>query len=106
MPPSPPLSKRSTMLTYFSETISVIDQNIIDSTASTLASLNGRPCGPLKRLLEGVQRAGADVAVDDAERSEGQYRQRGFAARRGCRRRLFEFMGGLGKTARGRRLYA
>lgn len=32
------------MLTYFSDTISVIVQNIIDSTASTLASVSGKPC--------------------------------------------------------------
>ena len=51
MPPSPPLSKRRTMVTYFSETISVIDQNIIDSTASTFASLNGRPCAPVSASL-------------------------------------------------------
>ena len=37
-----------------------------------------------ERFLERVQRAGADVAVDDAERAEGQYRQRGFSARSGA----------------------
>ena len=51
MPPSPPLSKRSMMVTYFRETISVTDQNIIDSTANTFASVSGRPCAPLKASL-------------------------------------------------------
>src|SRR5579859_4665551 len=51
MPPSPPLSNRSTTVTYLSDTISVIDQNIIDSTASTLASVSGRPWGPLNASL-------------------------------------------------------
>ncbi len=39
------------MVTYFSETISVIDQNIIDSTASTFASVSGRPWLPLSASL-------------------------------------------------------
>jgi len=51
MPPSPPLSKRRTMATYLRDTISAIDQNIIDSTASTLASVNGRPCAPVSASL-------------------------------------------------------
>jgi hypothetical protein len=51
MPPSPRLSKRSIIVTYLSDTMSISDQNISDSTARTLASFRGSPCEPLKASL-------------------------------------------------------
>ena len=52
MPPSPRLSKRSTMVRYFSETMRVMAQNVIDSTARMLSSVSGSACAPEKASLK------------------------------------------------------
>ena len=51
---------------------SVSDQKISDSTPSTLSRVGATPCVPWKHSRKRVERAGADVAVDDAERADGE----------------------------------
>ena len=51
-PPSPLLSKRRTNETYFTDTISITDQKISDSTPSTLTSLSGIRCAPPNASLK------------------------------------------------------
>ena len=79
MPPSPLLSARIMRLTYFSETTSISDQNTRERMPSTL-SWRERQVMPAEYLLHGVKRAGADVAEDDAERTERE--RAGFSVRR------------------------
>ena len=76
MPPSPLLSARSRISTYFSVTMSSSAQVISDSTPNTasrpaklvaLAAMHG--------FAERVQRARADVAVDDADRADDERRK-------------------------------
>ena len=51
----------------------ISDHRIIDSTPSTISRVTGPPaCGGRYRLAEGVERACADVAVDDADAAERQ----------------------------------
>ena len=76
MPPSPLLSARITSVTYFSDTTSISDQKIVDRPPRTFAAVSGMPCLGTERLLDGVQRAGADVAVDHAQREQGKTRCR------------------------------
>ena len=71
-PPSPSLSARMTKSRYFTETTSVIDQKISDSTPKMLSGDGRHAVRQRHALLERVERRGADVAVDDAERTNGQ----------------------------------
>ena len=48
---------------------------ISESTPSTLSCVGGTACEPKKHSRMRVQRAGADVAVDDAEGGERQRKQ-------------------------------
>ena len=73
MPPSPWLSARITSGRYLIEMMMISAQNTSEATPSALASVTARSV-VLERLPEGVQRAGADVAVDDPERTETQRR--------------------------------
>ena len=76
VPPSPLLSARSTKATYLTVTMTVSAQTISDSTPSTSLGLDWRAAGRgVQRLAERVDRAGADVAVDHAERAEHQQRE-------------------------------
>ena len=50
-PPSPRWSKRSITVTYFSETMIVTAQKIIDSTGKIFSAVSGRPCGCAKASL-------------------------------------------------------
>ena len=52
-------------MAYFSATIRMSDQKISDRMPSTVFGRR-RPAG-LDGLLEPIERAGADIAVDDAE---------------------------------------
>ena len=47
----------------------ISDQKTSDSTPSTLAGVAASG-DPVEALAQGVERAGADVAVDDAERAQ------------------------------------
>ena len=86
VPPSPSSSARSTKPTYFTVTISVSAQTISDRTPRTSSRTTvPSEAATLQRLAEGVDRAGADIAVDDAERTEDQDGKR--AAMRLMRRR-------------------
>ena len=67
MPPSPWLSARMTKTRYLTETTMTSDQKISDSTPSTFSRSTATPCGAVEALAQRVERAGADVAVDDAE---------------------------------------
>ena len=44
-----------------------------------------QPAGVAERLAQGVERAGADVAVDDADRRQGERAQVAVPVSRGCR---------------------
>ena len=59
---------------YFTETISVIDQKIERDDAVDVGIRWAARVPPSMRedRLDGVERAGADVAEDDAERSDGK----------------------------------
>ena len=83
MPPSPRLFARSTSVTYLSETTIISDQKIAETPPRMFSAVSGMPCTGIERLLGGVQRARADVAVDDAQR-EKRKRRRGL--RRRCDR--------------------
>ena len=72
MPPSPSLSARSTKTTYFSDTISISAQKISDTMPKTSWGSRNRMADAGERNLERIKRAGADVAVDDAERGQRQ----------------------------------
>ena len=67
MPPSPRLSARITRKTYFTVTMRISDQKISDSTPMISTVVVSAGVEQLQARLEGVQRAGADIAVDDAE---------------------------------------
>ena len=70
MPPSPRLSARSTSITYLSDTTIISDQKIADTPPRMFSGVSGMPCCGIEGFLDRVQRAGADVAVDDAERQQ------------------------------------
>ena len=57
---------------YLIEMTSVSDQKISDSTPSTLSRVGGDAVRAVEALAQRVERAGADVAVDDAERADGE----------------------------------
>ena len=50
----------------------ISDQKISERTPRTFAGVGGTPCVAVEALAQRVQRAGADVAVDDAEGAEGE----------------------------------
>ena len=62
------------MTTYFSVTTTISAHRISESTPSTACGVGvGRsPAGGNHRLAQRVERAGADVAVDDADAAEHQ----------------------------------
>src|ERR1700730_12364329 len=73
MPPSPRLPARMIRMAYLNETITISDQRITDTMPMMVSGESVRgACG----LLESIERAGADIAVDDAEcresRGDGQ----------------------------------
>ena len=55
---------------YLSDTTKLSDQKISDSTPSTLDAVGREAVLRREALLERVERAGADVAVDHAQRPE------------------------------------
>ena len=73
VPPSPLLSARSRIRTYFSVTVMMSAHTMSDSTPSTMSRVTMLivACGDCG-FAEGVERAGADVAVDDANAAERQ----------------------------------
>ena len=75
MPPSPWLSARRISTTYLSETTTISVQKISDSDAEDVGCVSGMPVAAGEDLLQRVERAGADVAVDDAERGERKRRE-------------------------------
>ena len=74
MPPSPWLSARITRARYLIEMMMISAQNTIDATPNAFARVD-REVVVLERLTERVQRARADVAVDDAQGAERQRQQ-------------------------------
>ena len=77
VPPSPLLSARSRISTYLRVTTTISAQTISDSTPSTMSRVTGPDsAGRHHRLAEGVERAGADIAVDDADAAERQRPER------------------------------
>ena len=71
VPPSPLLSARSRISTYLSVTTMISDQKISDSTPihRRLRDRAVFAAGGEHRVAQRVKRAGADVAIDDADRS-------------------------------------
>ena len=70
MPPSPRLLARSTSVTYLSETTIISAQKIAETPPMMFSVVSGMPCCGIEGLLGRVQRARADVAVDDAQREQ------------------------------------
>ena len=70
MPPSPSLSARRTKTTYFSDTISSSAQKVSDTIPSTSPAVGTAWPVRIERDREGIKRAGADVAIYDAERGK------------------------------------
>src|SRR4051812_22520791 len=68
MPPSPRLSARRIRMAYFSETTRIRAQEHEREDAEHRAWLQGGvPARRFGGLLEGIERAGADITIDDAE---------------------------------------
>ena len=76
MPPSPWLSARITMAMYLTETTMSSAQMMSDSTPSTLSCVARDGVRAEEALAHRVERAGADVAVDDADCGEGEREKR------------------------------
>ena len=75
MPPSPRLSARRIKIAYFSDTTMIRAQKITETAPTAASPRRGAPGrGGLDGLLQGIERARADVPVDDAECAE-RYRQ-------------------------------
>ena len=74
-PPSPLLSARSTSMTYLSETMTVSVQKKIDRMPYTLSGVKGTWPGA-EDFLDGIQDAGADVAVNNADGAHGEHGKR------------------------------
>ena len=76
MPPSPSLSARITSSTYLSVTTIVTAQKISEMIPKTLSvvAVTGMRVARVEDRLDGVERAGADVAEDDAEGADDQRR--------------------------------
>ena len=73
VPPSPLLSARSSTSTYLIVTTTISAHTISDSTPSTVSRRHRAGFGRRHhRDAEGVERARADVAVDDADAAERQ----------------------------------
>ena len=72
MPPSPRLSARMTMVRYLKVTTKFSDQKMSDRMPSTLLRGYRDAVRTDEALLEGVERAGADVAIHHAEGPERQ----------------------------------
>ena len=70
MPPSPWLSARSTNGQVLDEMTSISDQKISESTPRTLSCVGGDRSAGREALADRVERTGADVAVDDAQRGK------------------------------------
>jgi hypothetical protein len=81
-PPSPRLSARMMIATYFTVTTRISDQNTSESTPSTLPAIGLEAVRRAECLLHRVQRARADVAEHHADRADHERQH----ARRGCRR--------------------
>jgi len=77
MPPSPRLSARRISTTYLRVTDEISAQKITDARRPGAPHRAARRCRA-EDFLDRVERAGADVAVDDADGTQGQ-RQKGFA---------------------------
>ena len=78
MPPSPSLSARITSSTYLSVTMIVTDQKISEMIPKTLSvdAVTGMRVAGVEDRLDGVERAGADVAEDDAQGTDDERRLR------------------------------
>ena len=76
MPPSPWLSARRIRVMYLTETTIISAQKI--ARGCRARGRGRRHVAGAGRFVNGVERAGADVAVDDAEGAERQRRKRAF----------------------------
>ena len=73
MPPSPWLSARMTKNRYLTEMMMTSAQNASEQIPNTFVAIDGELVPlPGEGLLDRVQRAGADVAIHDAERTQRQ----------------------------------
>ena len=77
MPPSPLLSARIRKTTYLSVTMRISAQISSEATPRT-AARRSPPADDhrMQGFAHGIERAGADVAEDDADRGEGQFERR------------------------------
>ena len=103
MPPSPWLSARSTSATYFTETTSSSDVDDQRQHAEHVVVRRRHRVRAEEALAHRIQRAGADVAVDDAERGQGQ-RKETAALRWSRRKRRSELTSRTSATPRTLRL--
>ena len=87
MPPSPRLSARITRSRYLIEMTMIRAQKINDKMPSTLVRFTCDQGVAEEALAKRVERARADVAVDDAERHQTGRGERGVLRRRGSGRR-------------------
>ena len=102
IPPSPRLSARITTVRYLRVTTKLSDQKISDSIPRTLPLVTGTPCGPDEALLERVERAGPDVAVDHSQGAQGDEGERPEAGGRlGLLRHSQPFLSRCGETKTG-----
>ncbi len=69
VPPSPLLSARMMTVTYLSVTTSIIDQNIRLSAPRMCGLSSASEMMAGEGFAERVERAGADIAEDDADRA-------------------------------------
>ena len=72
MPPSPRLSARIMKVTYLIVTTIIRAQIIRETNAEDLGLAHRAARGLAERGLEAVERAGADVAEHDADRTQGE----------------------------------
>ena len=87
VPPSPLLSSRISTKTYFTVTMRTSAQKISEMMPITSARVGPvTPRDMVQRFTEGVERAGADIAIDDADRAQGQAQE--FAMRRAAMARM------------------
>ena len=71
MPPSPRLSARRINSAYLIEMIRISAHRISDTTPRTASGVSGAAMGGgLGGFLQRVEGAGADIAIDDAERAD------------------------------------
>ena len=76
MPPSPLLSARMMRITYLSDTTIISAQKIADTPPRMFCACERDAVVGMEGFLGRVERARADVAVDDAERGQRQRRSR------------------------------